>query len=1049
MSGSVWNVDPGELQQADDIARAGQSEADKQHNTSLQLTEALRNKGQQQKQQQLIDYPDSDLLRASRTLYEMRQGKEYEGENSDLVRYSIDEMRRFNHSWFQADMDWAQDLSYKYNPMDVVTKDYMSTQDEIGMVGYLKLMESPDTTPDQKLAFLHLMNTYTDTDMKNWDEAGAMGVAMLNDPTSIGGIGALAAQGFKFLGKNVTKSAIKRKIEASIALSLEGAVFGGGYSYLNQENIIAASDNDYYSQQTEQDYSLNAISAGIGATFGALLPVAPGWIWDGLGWAVDKTYKPGQLGSGVGPTDWPDKPDYTPDIATGGPDVPALGDPGMPSVGPDPQLNNAAITPPVEALPAPIVEITPENISVINETSKLAKVDAGLAQEAAQKVFDRHAGPEWTPIQVDKVTASKKAKTLGQPVVKFKKIPYGFDKLPEGVTKPEQISTMANKMVSEIKDLVARAESGDKSALDVVNQATWYKSMRVSLREEFGGMGDLFADLLGATSANTDVRSNWNLSIEAIRRFSNGDFDAEIKAFTDRKESGGKVHSNALTPLHDTGEFPLITQASGALFGMNSVPATNALAGFFRDIKAKKAPKTINFTGNLIGYSDAATIDVWAARYLRYLTGQPYIPHVAEMGVKGTHLTKSTLQDPVISGEFAFGQDVFKEATQAVNASGILQRFGEQNLGDIEDSGLQAIAWFMEKEKWTKNGWTNKAGEGGDMSFESSLAGNPNRDRIQELRQTIDTKVSTPEAKAAAQAELDTMGQRLDRTVLGISAERPGAQPSNDVQADMAGAILSSIKDDPSMIASKIANGYGLFMKQAERALDAEFVTRSDFNPLKLTRSLVELGKKYDQDAVFKSKVVKYDSPNAKPGLEIYFRHAQGVEEVRKLTDRLTDMGVDGFTTITDARQADRTLSNSGAGFTEGSMVGVRLQFIPEFEMGAQEWKALTPKQKQTLIDERENMFQDIAIALSAETDLSSANVVHYDTEVYFRGDYDEFLTRTAKESRRAARTEQLHGSTNTQPNSSGKDGQVSPGSVYNGKRGTPKKSVVVKGGAL
>ena len=1024
MSGSVWNVDPGELQQADDIARAGQSEADKQHNTSLQLTDALGRKVQEQKEQQLYDYPDSDILKAAGTIYQMRQGKPYEGENSDLVKYGMDEMRRFNHSWFQADMDWAQDLSYKYNPIDMVTKDYMSTQDEIGMAGYIKLMESDQTTPDQKLAFLHLMNTYTAVDMDNINEAGSMVEAMVSDPSSLGGIAALASQGFKFAGKKAFASAFRKRLEASIAVSLEGAVFSGGYSYLNQEAAIAASDNDYYSQQTEQDHTQNAFAVGVGATIGAVLPNVPAiakGAWDGLGVAVDKTYKPGQLNSGFGPTDGPDM--------TPGPDAP--------------------ITPEIEALPAPIVEITPENISVINETSKLAKVDAGLAQEAAQKVFDRHAGPEWTPIQVDKVTASKKAKTLGQPVVKFKKIPYGFDKLPEGVTKPEQISTMANKMVSEIKDLVARAESGDKSALDVVNQATWYKSMRVSLREEFGGMGDLFADLLGATSANTDVRSNWNLSIEAIRRFSNGDFDAEIKAFTDRKESGGKVHSNALTPLHDTGEFPLITQASGALFGMNSVPATNALAGFFRDIKAKKAPKTINFTGNLIGYSDAATIDVWAARYLRYLTGQPYIPHVAEMGVKGTHLTKSTLQDPVISGEFAFGQDVFKEATQAVNQSGILQRFGEQNLGDIEDSGLQAIAWFMEKEKWTKNGWTNKAGEGGDMSFESSLAGNPNRDRIQELRQTIDTKVSTPEAKAAAQAELDTMGQRLDRTVLGISAERPGAQPSNDVQADMAGAILSSIKDDPSMIASKIANGYGLFMKQAERALDAEFVTRSDFNPLKLTRSLVELGKKYDQDAVFKSKVVKYDSPNAKPGLEIYFRHAQGVEEVRKLTDRLTDMGVDGFTTITDARQADRTLSNSGAGFTEGSMVGVRLQFIPEFEMGAQEWKALTPKQKQTLIDERENMFQDIAIALSAETDLSSANVVHYDTEVYFRGDYDEFLTRTAGEGAGQARTREQNGSTNTQPNSSGKDGQVSPGSVPNGKRGTPKKSVVVKGGAL
>lgn len=1048
MSGSVWNVDPGELQQADDIAKAGQSEADKQHNTSLQLTEALRNKFQQQKQQQLIDYPDSDLLKASRTIYEMRQGKEYEGENSDLVRYSIDEMRRFNNSWFQADMDWAQDLSYKYNPMDLVTKDYMSTQDEIGMVGYLELMESPDTTPDQKLAFLHLMNTYTDTDMKNWDEAGAMGVAMLNDPSSIGGIGALAAQGFKFLGKNVTKSAIKKRIEASIALSLEGAVFGGGYSYLNQENIIAASDNDYYSQQTEQDYTQNAISAGIGGTFGALLPVAPGWIWDGLGWAVDKTYKPGQLGSGVGPTDWPDKPNYTPDTAAVGPDVPALGDPGMPSVGPDPQLNNAAITPPVEALPAPIVEITPENISVINETSKVSKVDPVAAQQAAQKVFDRHAGSEWTSIEVDKVTASKKANTLGQPVVQFKKIPYGFDKLPEGVTKPEQITNMSTKMVTEIEQLAARAKSGDKAALDVINQATWYQSMRVSLREEFGGMGDLFADLLGATSANTDVRSNWNLSIEAIRRFSNGDFDAEIKAFTDRKNSGEKVDSNTLTALRKTDDFPLITQASGALFGMNSVPATNALLGFFRDIKAGKAPKTINFTGNLIGYSDDATIDVWAARYLRYLTGQSYIPPVAEQGVKGNHLTKSTLQDPVISGEFGFGQDVFKDATKAVNQSGVLQGYG-QILGDLIDADLQAIVWFMEKEKWTKNGWTTKAGEGGDMDFEASLAGNPNRDRIVELRKTIDTKASTPEAKAVAQSELDTMGQRLNRTVLGVSGERPGAQPSNDVQADIAQTLHDSIKDDPSMIASKISNTYGRFMKADERALDAEFVTRSDFNPLRLTRALVESGKKYDQDAVFKSKVVKHDAPNARPGLEVYFRNSQGSDKVRELTDRLNKMGVDGFTFVTDARQADRTLSNSGDGFTEASMVGVRLQYIPEFEIGAQEWKVLTPKQKQTLIDERENMFQDIAEELLADENLSSANVVHYDTEVFFRGDYDEFLARPTKKVSRQARTREQNGSTNTQPNSSGKDGQVSPGSVPNGKRGTPKKSVVVKGGAL
>ena len=402
----------------------------------------------------------------------------------------------------------------------------------------------------------------------------------------------------------------------------------------------------------------------------------------------------------------------------------------------------------------------------------------------------------------------------------------------------------------------------------------------------------------------------------------------------------------------------------------------------------------------------------------------------------------------MISGEFGFGQDVFKDATKAVNQSGVLQGYG-QILGDLIDADLQAIVWFMEKEKWTKNGWTTKAGEGGDMDFEASLAGNPNRDRIVELRKTIDTKASTPEAKVAAQAELDTMGQRLNRTVLGVSGERPGAQPSNDVQADIAQTLHDSIKDDPSMIASKISNTYGRFMKADERALDAEFVTRSDFNPLRLTRALVESGKKYDQDAVFKSKVVKHDAPNARPGLEVYFRNSQGSDKIRELTDRLNKMGVDGFTFVTDARQADRTLSNSGDGFTEASMVGVRLQYIPEFEIGAQEWKVLTPKQKQTLIDERESMFRDIANELSADTDLSSANMVYYDTEVYFRGDYDEFLARPVSPGSSEKGPGQLHGSATTQPNSSGKDGQVSPGSVSNGKRGTPKKSVVVKGGAL
>jgi len=1022
-SGSWGNEFTNQWIEDAEITSSRQQKADDDHQTSLMLTNRLAREYRVFKESEA--HLDPSNIEASKVLYEMNQGKPWDGDDKGIVDYGIAEMGRFNHSFYQSDTpSWWSDVIPPLNH-----EAYMDNQDNKGMVAYFEKMASEDTTNIQKLSFLHMMEQYTAMDADNWNEVKRWAGAAVSDSANLLGVGPLAAAGFKWGGKKIGKNAFIEKIKDSLKMStvaaVDGAAFTGIYSGLNQEVTRAAMDNQYLDPSSipEHDYVQDAVMAGIGATAAVGLVNAPAMakkIWDGTGYIVDKTYKPGQLNSGFGPTDGPDM--------TPSPDAP--------------------ITPEIEALPAPIVEITPENISVINKTSKVSKVDPVAAQQAAQKVFDRHAGPEWTSIEVDKVTASKKANTLGQPVVQFKKIPYGFDKLPEGVTKPEQITNMSTKMVTEIEQLAARAKGGDKAALDVINQATWYQSMRVSLREEFGGMGDLFADLLGATSANTDVRSNWNLSIEAIRRFSNGDFDAEIKAFTDRKNSGEKVDSNTLTALRKTDDFPLITQASGALFGMNSVPATNALLGFFRDIKAGKAPKTINFTGNLIGYSDDATIDVWAARYLRYLTGQSYIPPVAEQGVKGNHLTKSTLQDPVISGEFGFGQNVFNDATKAVNKSGVLQGYG-QVLGDLIDADLQAIVWFMEKEKWTNNGWTTKAGEGGDMDFEASLAGNPNRDRIVELRKTIDTKVSTPEAKAAAQAELDTMGQRLNRTVLGVSGERPGAQPSNDLQADIAQTLHDSIKDDPSMIASKISNSYGRFMKADERALDAEFVTRSDFDPLPLTRALVESGKKYDQDAVFKSKVVKHDAPNARPGLEVYFRNSQGSDKVRELTDRLNKMGVDGFTFVTDARQADRTLSNSGDGFTEASMVGVRLQYIPEFEIGAQEWKVSTPKQKQKLIDERENMFQDIAEELLADENLSSANVVHYDTEVFFRGDYDEFLARPTKKVSRQARTREQNGSTNTQPNSSGKDGQVSPGSVPNGKRGTPKKRTVVKGGAL
>jgi hypothetical protein len=58
------------------------------------------------------------------------------------------------------------------------------------------------------------------------------------------------------------------------------------------------------------------------------------------------------------------------------------------------------------------------------------------------------------------------------------------------------------------------------------------------MRREFGGMGDVFADLLGTTSAQTGVEMNWNNAIEVMRRFSRGEYDEEIRMYQEMLDKG-------------------------------------------------------------------------------------------------------------------------------------------------------------------------------------------------------------------------------------------------------------------------------------------------------------------------------------------------------------------------------------------------------------------------------------------------------------------------------------------------------------------------------
>ncbi|WP_341713782.1 hypothetical protein [Erythrobacter sp.] len=657
-----------------------------------------------------------------------------------------------------------------------------------------------------------------------------------------------------------------------------------------------------------------------------------------------------------------------------------------------------------------------------------------IKNRAAEIKAQYPANEGWAPIEV----TNAKIKDSGKIEINWRQPAYGFEKPPAGVTPEQHLSNMSETMVRDVGDVVQRAASGDAAAQEIVRQARWYRDMRSRLRTEFGGLGDVFADLLGATSAQTGVEQNWRNSIEILRRYSRGEYDKEIQLYTDRMASGERMDPKTLQQLDKAGEFELIRSAAGALFNTNSPAATAALLDMFRQVKQGAAPKTINFTGNLIGYSSDATIDVWAARYLREAAGLPRIPPPAEKAVGGKHAVGSTFEEPKITGEFAFGQKVFANAAEQINNSGLIKGYDE-SLGDLGPDDLQALVWFIEKEKWTKAGWTSKAGEGGSLDYEASLAGAADPEAVLEARRAATATFKPPNKRktetdaeyearlsearatfdadvAAAQAQLQDMAAPLDRTLLGVSRERPGAVPTNVQQAELAGELMSPVKNDRSVIGYQANNTYGEFMGQLERALNAEFVTRSDFDPTALTRQLVESGKKYDQDAVFISKVLRAPTEQSRPGVEIYFNRREGVDMAQKITAMLREKGVDGFTFVTDARQMDRVDVQAAGDAATAGLTGIRFQYIPEFD------SAYDAARHAEIVAEKENLFERILDDIYSVPGIAQADVVHYDTKVFRRAtgtdwmtggeSYDDFLRTSSRGSNRPQGT----GAANSRP---------------------------------
>jgi hypothetical protein len=710
-------------------------------------------------------------------------------------------------------------------------------------------------------------------------------------------------------------------------------------------------------------------------------------------------------------------------------------------------LNVVEPGPGAPAVPVKPVQLTRQEKAVISVGAGGKKDIRTEATALATDLKNNYPMADgWSPIEISTVKPeyNKDGKYI-KVEVEPKAIAYDFHTPPDGVPVEAWQATLSSRVLDEVQTVVDRAAAGDKDALNILAEASWYRTMRDRLRTEFGGIGDVFADVLGTTSAQTDVRQNFKNAVTVLRKFSRGDYDKTLAAYESRVAKGQPVDAKTLSALDKAGEFELIKNDAGKLFNTNSPATMGALLDLFRGIKAGDAPKTPNFTGNLIGLTSEATIDVWAARMLRRVADLPRIPPPAEKGVGGLHQTGSTLFNPNVGGEFGFGQDVFREAADEINKSGIIKNIAP-DIGDLGPDDLQAVAWFIEKERWTKNGWTSKAGEGGSLDYEMSFAGTADQARVSELRKGINASYKDParrksetnmgeqayeyrvkQAREKNLADKEAMRQELvaskanvDRFTLGVSGERPGKPMSNYGQAELAAELDDVVRSDASVVTYNLSNTYGSFMGQTERALNAEFIVKENFVPSALERRMVEQGKAYDQDAVFISKVVKDSAaPNARPGVEIYFKEKITPEKMAAVTAKLRAYGVDGFTYVTDMRFSDRIAVQARAGGAEtAGLNGLRFQYIPEFD------DAFSEANRSVIMDEKKGLFRKVVRDIMTEGNVSDARVVHYDTKVYFRSDYDAYLARGTGDRTEAARGIRPGSSDAAQANSSGEVGQ-------------------------
>jgi hypothetical protein len=605
------------------------------------------------------------------------------------------------------------------------------------------------------------------------------------------------------------------------------------------------------------------------------------------------------------------------------------------------------------------------------------------AFSVAREWKKRHPASDWSVPKITGMDVGDK----GELKLKFQAQPYAYNKDPK-TGKPvargsAQYNRIVDNVVGEISDIARRAQAGDLAAQRVMDNAGWYQNVERRLRTEYGTFSQMMGDILGATSPNTPVGTNFKFSQDILQRATRGDFDELMDGFADqldrryalqdqaaaylqaqkkagrtmkaakldpkyvRMEEEAKAISRNLQANENTIKQTVRDQKTGELknYGINSYNSMIALADRWRVLREGGAPKAKNFSGNLTGRSQQATIDVWAARNLRRHSGRKPVPSSAEGTVTGNVVDAENFRNSL---EFGFGQDVLADATVRLN----------NELGmSLEPRDLQALQWFAEKDFWTRKGWTSTTGEGG--SFETMLDADP-----------------------------------VESMFLGISREQNKQFQGNDFVPTPAQSkataqqIVSYGKQDPDVRAVKGAPTLGAYMDSPETAMDIDVVTTQDTLPTNILDAAAKQAVQDKQDSWFVARriddQVGLNSPEMfNAGSEVYFK--DGIAEndplISNIQKDLNAQGVPAYTMIVDPRDATR-------------VVGLRFLDVPQFE-DAEKFANMLPNEYRNYVTQKLGKFDAVGRSLKSKyPQIQSAQPSFFDVNVKSRAQTKDYVAQ-------------------------------------------------------